>query len=184
MNFNRLSNEMQEALIRQMTLEMEASQVYLAYGIWADEQGYEGVANFLYRHSHEERNHMVKFMQYIQERGGRPRVEYIKAPESDPSDLRNCFERIMLHEIKNTESIYRIVNTSMSEGDWATWNFAQYFVKEQIEEEKLILGLLDKLKVALGENESDTSLYEFNKDLGQLPDDVSLAREATSENPV
>lgn len=184
MNFNRLSQEMQNALIRQMTLEMEASHVYLSYGIWADEQGYGGVANFLYRHAQEERNHMIKFMQYIQERGGKPKVEAVRAPGEDPIDIKNCFENIMKHEIKNTEAIYAIVNKSMQEGDWATWNFAQYFVKEQIEEEKLILALMDKLKIALGENESETSMYEFDKDLGNMSDEVDLSRNATADNPV
>lgn len=174
---------MQNALIRQMTLEMEASQIYLSYGIWADEQGYGGVANFLYRHAQEERNHMIKFMQYIQERGGTPKVEAVKAPGEDPRNLKECFENIMKHEIKNTEAIYSIVNMSMIEGDWASWNFAQYFVKEQIEEEKLVLSLMDKLKIALGENESETSIYEFDKDLGNMPDEVTLSRNATADNP-
>jgi ferritin len=117
----------------------------------ADDQGYGGIANFLYRHAQEERNHMTKIMGYILERGGRPQIQAIAAPPSDPSTLTECFQRVFRHEVDNTEAIYRIVNLAMEQKDWATWNFAQWFVKEQIEEEKLALELIDKLKIAGGD---------------------------------
>jgi len=183
MNTNRLSLNMQKILIRQMTRESEASQIYLSYGIWADDEGYGGVANFLYRHAQEERNHMIKFMQYILERGGRPIVEAVPAPPADPNSLQDCFNRLLQHEIDNTESIYNIVNTSMKESDWATWNFAQFFVKEQIEEEKLILELIDRLKIAGGNRAKDESLFVFDRALAGMPDEIPLSREATADHP-
>lgn len=183
MNTNRLSKEMQSALIAQMTKEASAAQIYLSLGIWADDQGYGGIANFLFRHANEERNHMTKFMEYILERGGKPRVEAIPAPPADPTSLTECFNRVFQHEVDNTEAIYNIVNLSMKEQDWATWNFAQWFVKEQIEEEKLALELIDKLKIAGGDKASDESLFNLDKALGEADDEVSLAREATAENP-
>jgi ferritin len=51
-----------------MNKEIHAS--HLSYGIWADDKGYQGIANFLYRHAQEERNHSIKFMEYILNRGG------------------------------------------------------------------------------------------------------------------
>jgi ferritin len=183
MNTNRLSKEMQTALISQMTKEASAAQIYLSLGIWADDQGYGGIANFLYRHSNEERNHMIKIMEYILERGGKPEVEAIPAPPPEPQTLTECFNRVFQHEVDNTEAIYSIVNLSFKEQDWATWNFAQWFVKEQTEEEKLALELIDKLKIAGGDQASDESLFSLDKALGEAPDEVSLAREATANNP-
>ncbi|MGE8381437.1 MAG: ferritin-like domain-containing protein, partial [Sphingobacterium sp.] len=83
----------------------------------------------------------------------------------------------------NTEAIYNIVNLSMEQKDWATWNFAQWFVKEQIEEEKLALELIDKLKIAGGDRASDESLFALDSSLESMPDDVPLAREGTAEDP-
>lgn len=62
MNTKRLSTNMEKALSDQMNKEIHASHVFLSYGIWADDKGYQGIANFLYRHAQEERNHSIKFM--------------------------------------------------------------------------------------------------------------------------
>lgn len=183
MNTNRLSNEMQSALIKQMTKEGHASQIYLSYGIWADSQGYAGVANFLFRHATEERSHMIKIMEYILERGGKPVVEAIPAPPQDPANLKECFDKVFQHEVDNTSAIYNLVNLSFEEKDWATWNFAQWFVKEQLEEEKLALDLIDKLKIAGGDQASSSSLFDLDQALTKAPDSETLAREANVGNP-
>ena len=183
MDTNRLSAAMQLALISQMTKEAHASQIYLSYGIWADSQGYGGIANFLFRHSNEERSHMIKVMEYILERGGRPQVEAIPSPPMDPGNIKECFDKVFQHEVDNTNAIYKLVNLSLEEKDWATWNFAQWFVKEQLEEEKLALDLIDKLKIAGGDRASNESLFTLDKTLGEMLDSETLAREANTENP-
>lgn len=183
MDTNRLSAAMQSALISQMTKEAHASQIYLSYGVWADSEGYGGIANFLFRHSTEERSHMIKVMEYILERGGTPVVEAIPAPPKNPKNLKECFDKVFQHEVDNTTAIYGLVNLSFDEKDWATWNFAQWFVKEQLEEEKLALDLIDKLKIAGGDKASHDSLFSLDKTLGEMPDSETLAREATTENP-
>lgn len=174
---------MQEALIKQMTKENHASQVFLSYGCWADVQGYGGIANFLYRHSQEERNHMIKFMRYILDRGGEPKVEPIPAPPKNPASLTECFNKVFEHEVDNTSSIYKLVDRAFEEKDWATWNFVQWFVKEQIEEEKLALELIDKLKIAGGDQATDESLFTLDQALEKAPDEVPLAQTATADEP-
>lgn len=183
MDTNRLSKEMQSILIKQMTKEAEASSIYLALGIWASDQGYGGIANFLYRHAQEERNHMIKIMEYILDRGGRPQIEAVAAPPKDPKNLTECFNRVFKHEVDNTDAIYKIVDLSLHEKDWATWNFAQWFVKEQIEEEKLALKLIDKLKISGGDRATDESLFSLDSSLADMPNDVPQAQEATGDKP-
>jgi len=183
MDTNRLSEKMQAALNAQVTKEAWASQVYLAYAAWADDQGYAGIANFLFRHAQEERNHMMKFLEYILERGGKVKVEPIPGPGDDPTNVNDCFEKIFKQEIDNTKAIYAIVKLSMDEGDWATWNFLQWFVKEQAEEERLAMDLLDKIKIAGGAKAGNDALYNLDRDLGNTPDDAKLAQDVTAENP-
>jgi len=65
MKTNRLSKTMTAALNAQMTKEAYASQVYLSLAAWSDGQGYGGIAKFLFKHAHEERNHMMKILEYI-----------------------------------------------------------------------------------------------------------------------
>ncbi len=183
MNTNRLSKTISAALNGQMTKEAYASQIYLSYAAWASKQGFSGIANFLFRHSHEERNHMMKLLEYILKRGAAVHVITVPAPPDDPISVNNCFEKVFKHEVDNTNSIYKLVKMSEEEGDWATWNFMQWFVKEQVEEETLAMNLLDKIKIAGGEKMSSNVLYSFDKDMGKTTGEVRAAQDVTTEKP-
>ena len=183
MDTNRLSKPIETLLNTQVTKEANAAQIYLSYGVWADSEGYAGVANLLFRHSGEERNHMMKIIEYIQERGGKAKIAALPATPKDPKNLQECFEKIFQHEVDNTTTIYEIVNLSQKEKDWATWNFAQWFVKEQIEEETLVMDLLDKLKIAGGPKASNESLLYLDNKIGNKEDEAPLARNASVDNP-
>lgn len=183
MNTNRLSKTICAALNNQMTKEAHAAQIYLSYAAWAAEAGYDGIANFLFRHANEERNHMMKILEYILERGAKVTVSAIPAPPANPKNIQDCFEKTFQSEVDNTEAIYKIVKLSFDESDWATWNFIQWFVKEQTEEETMVMNMLDKLKIAGGANASGESLYSLDRDMQSMPDDATLAQEKTAENP-
>jgi len=183
MNTNRLSPTLEAALNDQMTKEAHAAQIYLSYAAWADSQGCGGIANFLFRHAHEERNHMMKIVEYILKRGGTVKVTAIPAPPANPTSINNCFEKVFEHEVDNTTAIYKVAKMSHNEEDWATWNFMQWFVKEQTEEETLAMELLDKIKIAGGDKADGASLYSLDRDLEKMPDDAALAQDATEEHP-
>jgi ferritin len=183
MNTNRLSESICKALNAQMTQEAHSAQIYLSYASWANASGYQGIANFLFRHANEERNHMMKFLEYILQRGGTVSITAIPDPGPSPESIYDCFVKAFKQEVNNTESIYKIVKQSFDEADWATWNFLQWFVKEQTEEETLIMDMLDKFKIAGGEKASGSSLYSIDRDLKSTPDEAELAQEKTVEEP-
>jgi ferritin len=183
MKTNRLSEKLSTALNEQMTKEAHASQIYLSYAAWADNNGFAGIANFLFRHAAEERNHMMKILEYILNRGAKAKVSAIPAPATDPLSVNNCFEKVFEHEIDNTNSIYKVVKMALDEEDWATWNFLQWFVKEQIEEENLANYLMDKITLAGGENAKGDALYQLDKDLEKTSGEVRLAQDVTTANP-
>jgi len=183
MKTNRLSEKLTLALNEQITKEAHAAQIYLSYAAWAENNSYNGIANFLFKHAAEERNHMMKLIKYILKRGAKVTFTAIPEPSSDPSSIFNCFEKVFKHEVENTKAIYKLVKISLTEEDWATWNFMQWFVKEQTEEENLAISLLDKIKIAGGEKATDDVLYLLDKDSEKMQGDVKLAQEVTSENP-
>ena len=183
MNTNRLSTTLAAALNAQITKEASAAQIYLSYAAWADGEGMAGIANFLFRHAHEERNHMMKILEYILKRGAKVIITDIPAPPESPVSVNNCFEKIFAHEVDNTMAIYKIVKLSFDEEDWATWNFMQWFVKEQTEEETLVMDLLNKMKIAGGDKISNDALYTLDRDIEKTPDDSRLAQDVTAENP-
>jgi ferritin len=183
MDSNRLSPTLAKALNEQMTNEAHNAQIYLSYASWASEKGYDGIANFLFRHENEERNHMMKILEYILKRGAKVVVKAIPDPGPHPTSVNNCFEKVFKSEVENTANIYRIVEMSMAEKDWATWNFMQWFVKEQTEEETLAIDLLDMIKIAGGEKASDSALSALDRQLKNTPDEATLAQDITVENP-
>jgi len=183
MKINRLSEKLCTAINEQMTNEAFAAQIYLSYAAWAENLGYSGIANFLFRHAAEERNHMMKFFEYILKRGAKVKVTAIPAPNADPSSINNCFEKVFKDEVANTKSIYKLVKMSLQEEDWATWNFMQWFVNEQIEEENLAISLLDKIKIAGGEKASAEALYALDKDIGKTLDSARMAQDVSTSNP-
>jgi len=183
MNANRLSAPMQAALNAQMNKENHQAQIYLSYGCWADSEGFEGISNFLFRHSKEERDHMMKFLEYILKRGGKVKVGAIAAPTADPTDVNDCFEKVFKQEVDNTTLIYQLVKLSMDEQDWATWNFMQWFVREQTEEENLAIELLDMIKVAGGKEASHSALFSLDRQMGERAGDAKLAQDVTTDQP-
>lgn len=183
MNTNRLSKTISAALNAQMTKEAHASQIYLSYAAWAGRQGFSGIANFLFRHAQEERNHMMKILEYILKRGAEVEVATIPAPPENPVSIYNCFEKIFGHEVDNTKAVFKLLKMSHEEEDWATWDFMQWFVKEQVEEETLAMNLLDKMKIAGGDKISSDTLYLLDKDLAKMPDDAKSALEVSANKP-
>lgn len=176
MAVKRFTDMMENALNQQMTREAHQAQIYLSYASWAEVNGYGGISDFLYKHSVEERQHMFKFLKYINNRGGHARIEAIDGPTSDPKDLEDCLQGAMDHELENSKAIYDLVNLAHEEKDWPTFNFLQWFVKEQIEEETLIQNLIDRYQLA-ARQKNGADLYTLDRDAGDAPQEAVIARE-------
>ncbi|MGV0857325.1 ferritin [Empedobacter brevis] len=175
MKTTRISETLQKVLNEQITLEAFSAQMYLMLACWADKNQLDGIKNFMMKHSHEERIHMAKIIEYVHERGGTVKIDAIPKPDPEPSNVLECFKAVLKQEIENTEAIYKIVKMSMVEEDWATWNFLEWLVAEQREEEKLALDLLDKAELAGGAKMSDVAKFELNKTIGTIGQDFPTA---------
>lgn len=158
-----LSQTLQEALNMQVKHEAASSQAYLAMASWSDIQpGLQGVTEFFYAQAEEERVHMLKLIKYINERGGYAIVPALEQPIITFQSLKRLFEEFLRNEIGVSESINDIVHMALQERDYATHNFLQWYVAEQIEEERLARTLNEKLEL-IGEDKS--GLYLFDRDI-------------------
>jgi len=155
-----LNKKVEEILNRQVDREAYSSNLYLAMAVWAEVNGLEGTAKWLYAQADEERMHMLKFISYINERGGRALITAIEQPPSEYKDVKEVFEKVLAHEQFVTASINEIVEATLAEKDFTTHNWIQYFVTEQIEEEASVQSIIDKLKL-MGEH----NLYMFDRDI-------------------
>jgi ferritin len=160
-----LTQKIEDALNAQVTIEAESSQVYLSMASWAETQGFEGVATFMYAHSDEERQHMLKLVKFINERGGHAKVSELAAPPISFGSFKEMFQNLFDHEVKVSKSINDLVDITLQEKDYATHNFLQWYVSEQIEEEALARNILDKINL-IGDDKG--GLYLFDNDVKQL----------------
>lgn len=164
-----LSKSMQQALNNQVLMEAQSSQAYLAMASWADIQpGLKGVAQFFFKHSDEERMHMLKLINFINERGGFALIPALVQPVLTFPSLKKAFEELLAHEIAVSNSINHLVDLSLQEKDYATHNFLQWYVNEQIEEERLARECNDKLEL-IGDDKS--GLYLFDRDITLMGND-------------
>ena len=157
-----LSKKVEEALNNQVAVEAESSQFYLAMASWAENQGFNGTASFMYRHSDEERQHMLKLVKFINERGGKAVVPALKKPSANYKSVHQVFENLLNHEIDVTNQINELVHICLQEKDYTTHNFMQWYVSEQIEEEALARNVMDRLKLVGKDN---SGLYMFDRDI-------------------
>lgn len=158
-----LSKTMADALNKQILMEAQSSQAYLAMGSWAEIQpGLKGVTQFFFKHSEEERMHLLKLIHFVNERGGFAVIPELKQPVLTFVSLKKAFEDLLKHELAVSASINELVDLALSEKDYATHNFLQWYVMEQMEEEKLARDCNDKLEL-VGDDKS--GLYLFDRDL-------------------
>ncbi len=158
-----LSKRMQEMLNSQIKIEAESSQVYLAMASWAEIQpGIDNVTAFFYMHSEEERQHMLKLIHFVNERGGFATVPALPQPQLTFPSIKHAFAALLKHEVFVSESINKCIEVALEEKDYATHNFLQWYVAEQIEEEALARTMNDKLEL-IGDDKS--GMYLFDKDI-------------------
>ena len=160
-----MNTRVESALNEQVEKESFSSQFYLAMASWAENQGLNGTAQFLYRHSDEERFHMLKLVKFINERGGKAVIPSVDCPPANFDSVTNVFENLLHHELMVTESINNLVDICLQEKDYTTHNFVQWYVSEQLEEEALARELLDKIRLIGGDS---GGIYIFDRDLEQF----------------
>jgi ferritin len=160
-----LSKTMTERLNGQINLEFYSSNLYLQMGAWCERKGYDGCGAFLKQHAAEEMMHMQKLFNYVSETGGLPIVGSISAPPAEFSDLRDVFQQTLEHERFITGKINDVVAVAFEEKDFSSFQFLQWYVAEQHEEEALFQGILDKLEMI---GIDGRGIYFLDQEIGKL----------------
>lgn len=148
-----LSKAMVQKLNEHVTLEFYSSNLYLQMSAWADLKGLEGCTAFLRAHAQEEMMHMHKLFDYVNETGAMAIIGEIKAPPNKYGSVGELFQKVYEHECFITGEINKLVAAALKEQDFSTFNFLQWYVAEQHEEEYLFQQILDKIKI-IGEQGS------------------------------
>lgn len=160
-----MQKSIEKLLNEQIRIEAMASSQYLAMASWADAEGFSGVANFFYAQSEEERQHMLKLVKFLNERGGKVRIPALDQPTDKYDSLLSLFKAFLASEMHVTKEINSIIDECLKLKDYTTHNFMQWYVTEQLEEEATARTLLDKLNIIGNDN---SGYYMFDRDIEGL----------------
>jgi len=156
---------MRELLNKQIEMEYQASTYYLHMGNWMANNGYSGTAKFLYSKASEERDHMMKIVDYVNDFLGLSIIPGTEKPLNSFNNYLSVFEFALEAEESVTKSICNIAKESANIGDYKTLNFIQWFITEQLEEEKQMMDIIEQIKMG---NEDPVILYHIDRELGNL----------------
>lgn len=160
-----LSKEMEKMLNDQIVMEGKSSAYYLSMASWCETENYDNSAEFLYTHADEERGHMLKLFRYVNEAGGHALQPEVNDIKHTFKSLREVFESVLEHELQVTRSIHNIVDHCLSSKDYTTFNFLQWFVVEQREEETMARKALDIFDII---GEEGIGLWTIDQEIGKL----------------
>ncbi len=131
-----ISKTIEKAVNDQINKELFSAYLYLSMSSWCESANLPGAAKWLRQQAKEEVAHGLKFFDFLVDREGRVILAAIEKPAAEFASLREVFEQALAHERKVTESIHKLYALATAEGDIASLPLLQWFVTEQIEEEK------------------------------------------------
>ncbi len=146
-----MNKKIEKAFNDHLNAESYSSYLYLAMANCFTAKNLDGMASWMRIQSEEERMHAMKFLDFINQRGGRVELQQINQPPRDWSAPLEAFQQAYDHELEISSKINVLVDLATKEGDHAAVNFLQWFVSEQVEEEANALAIVDKLKM-IGDN--------------------------------
>ncbi len=170
-----LSDKMVTALNKQIEKEGYASFLYLSMASWCDKEGLAGCAQFMRRQSDEERDHMLRIFDYMSEVDAHAITPSIPQPPTEYESIQGLFKQVYDHEQKVTQSIHELLKLAQDERDFTSYNFLQWYIEEQREEEDLMRSILDKLKLI---GNGPQSLYYIDKEIEEI-NQAELAKAGT-----
>ena len=160
-----LNEEIEKILNEQIKVEAQSSAVYLAMSSWCDDQGYDVSAQFFAKQSDEERTHMLKLFNYVNDRGGRAISPEVANVPTDFESFRGVFEEMLEQEMFVTQQFNNIADKCMKVKDFVTFQFIQWFLEEQIEEEYVARRILEMFDVI---GEDGAGRWEIDKHISKV----------------
>jgi ferritin len=158
-----LSQNMEQALNKQLNAEFYSAYLYLSMAAYYYSLNLNGFANWMTVQNQEETMHAMKFYNYINERGGRIQLAPIDGPPTNWNSPLEVFEETLKHEEKVTGLINNLVDLAIAERDHAANAFLQWFITEQVEEEASANEVIQNLKLA---GNDPHALFMLDRELG------------------
>jgi len=154
-----LSKNLLDELNNQIKFELYSAYLYLAMSAHFDEANWYGFASWMKKQAAEEQGHAMKFLEYVHDRGGSVALQAIDQPPSKFGNPAEIFAEVLKHEQFVTSRINLLYSIAVKDNDYASQSMLNWFVNEQVEEEKTAAQILDWLQKA---GDSTNALFQIN----------------------
>jgi ferritin len=145
--YMKLTKSIQDSINEQINFELSSAYLYLSMSAHFEAKTLPGLARWMSVQAEEETGHAMKFFKYVFERGGEVVLKGISLPQTKFKGPLEIFTQVLAHEQKVTAAISKIYELAQREKDYPTQSFLQWFIDEQVEEEKNaadIIALLER----------------------------------------
>jgi ferritin len=159
-----ITKTMQDAINDQIHKELYSSYLYLSMAAYFEDKNLSGFAHWMRVQEAEEREHAMKFYDFLLERGGKVVLKTLDAPKTEWSSTLEVAEEVAAHEAKVTASIYALYETALKEKDYPAQIMLQWFITEQVEEEKNAADIVANLKLI---EDRGTAIFVLDHQLGK-----------------
>jgi ferritin len=149
-----LNKTVQNAINDQIKHEFYSSYLYLSMSAYFETLSLPGFARWMRVQSQEEHEHAMKFFDFVNDRGGTVELQALDQPPGEFQSPLDVFQQALEHERKVTALIHGLYELALKESDYATQTLLQWFITEQVEEEKNATQIVEQLKMTGGEPSS------------------------------
>ena len=156
-----ISKKLGRMLIEQIGHELRAHQTYLAISIWFDRQSYKRWAKLWHDQSVEEAGHAAKIMDFLIDNEVDFDLPALKASSTRYASAAAAVEQALANERAVTKQFDDMAAAALEEGDHRTHQFLQWFIEEQVEEERKAQGLLDLVNSGINLYQAEPLLDQF-----------------------
>ena len=167
-----MSDAVNAAIEAQVGHEFHASQTYLSMAGYFEAESLGGFASWMREQSREEIEHAMKLFDFLVDRGVAPRLPALPEPPHGFEGALVAFEAAFAHEQKVTSQIHALYELALQEKDYQAQVLLQWFITEQLEEEKLTGGMVERLRMVEG---SRSALLILDSELGGRDGDPAHA---------
>ncbi len=161
-----MNAKIEQAMNDQIVKELYSSYLYLAMSAYFESESLPGFAHWMRIQSAEEVSHAMKFYNFIHDRGGTVVFDAIDKPPARYNGIEDVFQKTLEHEKIVTDSINNLYALALEVRDNASVIFLEWFVTEQVEEEKNVTDILGKLKYL---PKQSAGILMLDKELGGRP---------------
>ena len=159
-----ISDAMQKAINEQINKELYSSYLYLSMAAYFENNNLPGFAKWMYVQADEERGHGMKLFEHLVDRAGRVTLAPLAGPQTEWKTNLDVLRQVQSHEAAVTASINALYEVALKEKDYAAQVLLQWFITEQVEEEKNAADIVQQLELI---NAHGTAVLMLDHQLGK-----------------